>query len=114
MKALWGAWSQIRRASISSALFLKTSAALEPGKEVVAQAGCLACHKLGDNGNDGPGPELTEIGAAFGMSECAVKVAVHRLRQSYGAALRAEISETVETAAEVDAELRHLLDALGP
>jgi menaquinol-cytochrome c reductase cytochrome b/c subunit len=42
---------------------LKTSAALEPGKEVVAQSGCLACHKLGDNGNDGPGPELTEIGA---------------------------------------------------
>ena len=42
---------------------LKTSAALEPGKEVVAQSGCLACHRLGDNGNDGPGPELTEIGA---------------------------------------------------
>ena len=42
---------------------LKTSAALEPGKEVVAQSGCLACHKLGDNGNDGPGPELTQIGA---------------------------------------------------
>ncbi len=36
--------------------------ALEPGKEVVAQQGCLACHKLGDNGNAGPGPELTQIG----------------------------------------------------
>jgi mono/diheme cytochrome c family protein len=36
--------------------------ALEPGKEVAAQSGCLACHKLGENGNDGPGPELTEIG----------------------------------------------------
>src|SRR3954454_12346470 len=42
---------------------LQTSAALEPGKEVVAQSGCLPCHKLGDNGNDGPGPELTQIGA---------------------------------------------------
>jgi menaquinol-cytochrome c reductase cytochrome b/c subunit len=42
---------------------LKTSAALEPGKEVVAQSGCLACHRLGDNGNNGPGPELTQIGA---------------------------------------------------
>jgi cytochrome c2 len=41
---------------------LKTSAALEPGKEVVAQSGCLACHKLGENGNDGPGPDLTHIG----------------------------------------------------
>jgi cytochrome c2 len=26
---------------------------------VVAQAGCLACHKIGENGNDGPGPPLT-------------------------------------------------------
>jgi mono/diheme cytochrome c family protein len=42
---------------------LKTTAALEPGKEVVAQSGCLACHRLGDNGNNGPGPELTHIGA---------------------------------------------------
>ncbi len=23
----------------------------------------MACHKIGENGNDGPGPELTEIGA---------------------------------------------------
>ena len=34
----------------------------EPGKEVVAQSGCLSCHKLGENGNNGPGPELTAIG----------------------------------------------------
>jgi mono/diheme cytochrome c family protein len=33
------------------------------GREVAAQAGCLACHKFGHNGNDGPGPHLTEIGA---------------------------------------------------
>jgi ubiquinol-cytochrome c reductase cytochrome b subunit/menaquinol-cytochrome c reductase cytochrome b/c subunit len=34
----------------------------ESGKQVVAQSGCLACHKIGENGNDGPGPPLTEIG----------------------------------------------------
>jgi ubiquinol-cytochrome c reductase cytochrome b subunit/menaquinol-cytochrome c reductase cytochrome b/c subunit len=33
----------------------------EAGKRVVAQAGCLACHKIGENGNDGPGPELGDI-----------------------------------------------------
>ena len=33
----------------------------EQGKLVAAQAGCLACHKIGHNGNDGPGPELTDI-----------------------------------------------------
>src|SRR5215211_1932421 len=36
--------------------------ALEKGKLVAAQSGCLACHKIGENGNDGPGPHLTEIG----------------------------------------------------
>ena len=35
----------------------------EAGKLVAAQSGCLACHKFGDNGNDGPGPNLTKIGA---------------------------------------------------
>jgi menaquinol-cytochrome c reductase cytochrome b/c subunit len=35
----------------------------EKGKQVVAQSGCLACHKIGENGNSGPGPALTEIGA---------------------------------------------------
>ena len=33
----------------------------EAGKLVVAQSGCLACHKIGHNGNDGPGPDLTNI-----------------------------------------------------
>jgi menaquinol-cytochrome c reductase cytochrome b/c subunit len=34
----------------------------EPGAMVAAQSGCGACHKIGENGNDGPGPDLTEIG----------------------------------------------------
>jgi len=33
----------------------------QAGKLVVAQSGCLACHKIGENGNDGPGPQLTDI-----------------------------------------------------
>ncbi len=33
----------------------------ESGKMVVAQSGCLACHKFGENGNDGPGPPLGDI-----------------------------------------------------
>jgi ubiquinol-cytochrome c reductase cytochrome b subunit/menaquinol-cytochrome c reductase cytochrome b/c subunit len=35
----------------------------EAGKLVAAQSGCLACHKIGENGNDGPGPELGDIGS---------------------------------------------------
>ncbi len=34
----------------------------EAGKLVTAQSGCLACHKIAENGNDGPGPQLTDIG----------------------------------------------------
>jgi menaquinol-cytochrome c reductase cytochrome b/c subunit len=41
-------------------------AEFEAGKQVVAQSGCLGCHKLGDNGNDGPGPQLTHIGSKLG------------------------------------------------
>ena len=33
----------------------------EKGKQVAAQSGCEACHKFGENGNDGPGPPLTQI-----------------------------------------------------
>jgi menaquinol-cytochrome c reductase cytochrome b/c subunit len=39
----------------------KVAKQYEPGKLVVAQSGCLACHKIGENGNGGPGPNLTEI-----------------------------------------------------
>jgi len=35
----------------------------EAGKLVAGQSGCLACHLFEHNGNDGPGPELTDIGA---------------------------------------------------
>jgi quinol-cytochrome oxidoreductase complex cytochrome b subunit len=40
---------------------IEVAAKYEPGKLVVAQSGCLACHKIGENGNDGPGPHLTDI-----------------------------------------------------
>jgi ubiquinol-cytochrome c reductase cytochrome b subunit/menaquinol-cytochrome c reductase cytochrome b/c subunit len=38
-----------------------TLAEYEAGKAAVAQSGCLACHKIGENGNAGPGPNLTKI-----------------------------------------------------
>jgi menaquinol-cytochrome c reductase cytochrome b/c subunit len=33
------------------------------GELVVGQSGCLACHVIGSNGNDGPGPSLTQVGS---------------------------------------------------
>jgi menaquinol-cytochrome c reductase cytochrome b/c subunit len=40
---------------------MKVAKKYEAGKLVMAQSGCLACHKVGENGNDGPGPHLTTI-----------------------------------------------------
>jgi ubiquinol-cytochrome c reductase cytochrome b subunit/menaquinol-cytochrome c reductase cytochrome b/c subunit len=42
---------------------LKTPPQYNAGKLVAAQSGCQGCHKIGENGNAGPGPDLTHIGA---------------------------------------------------
>jgi menaquinol-cytochrome c reductase cytochrome b/c subunit len=39
------------------------AATFRAGEVVVGQSGCLACHVIGDNGNNGPGPPLTHIGS---------------------------------------------------
>jgi ubiquinol-cytochrome c reductase cytochrome b subunit/menaquinol-cytochrome c reductase cytochrome b/c subunit len=49
----------------------ETLAKYEAGKAGVAQSGCLACHKIGENGNGGPGPALSEIGARVGKQAIA-------------------------------------------
>jgi hypothetical protein len=46
----------------------------EAGKLAFAQSGCLACHRLADHGNAGPGPNLTHIGSK--LSEAQIVRAV--------------------------------------
>jgi len=58
-------------------------------------------------------PGYAEAGAKLGMTEGAVKVAVHRLRERYRSALRREIAATVSDDADVDAEIAELFAALG-
>jgi DNA-directed RNA polymerase specialized sigma24 family protein len=48
------------------------------------------------------------VAATLDMTIVAVRVTVHRLRQRFNDLLRAEISNTVETSSDVDAELRYL------
>lgn len=62
----------------------------------------------------GPGPELSYAAAAqgLGMSEVAVKVAVHRLRKRFRELVRAELAQTVPDPSEVDDELRYLVEVL--
>lgn len=56
-------------------------------------------------------PSYKAVGAELGLTEGAVKVAVHRLRQRFGAVLRLEVAETV-TADHVEDEVRELLRAV--
>jgi RNA polymerase sigma-70 factor (ECF subfamily) len=74
------------------------------GKLFDALKGCLA-----------GGAELAyaELARGLEMTEGAVKVAVHRLRQRYRDRLRAAIAETVEKPEDVDDEVRDLFAALG-
>lgn len=52
------------------------------------------------------------LASQLGMSEGAVKTAVHRLRQRYRQLLREEIAGTVASPEETDEEMRHLLKVL--
>jgi RNA polymerase sigma factor (sigma-70 family) len=80
-------------------------AAAGRGELFEALRGCLGA------GGRETGP-YAGIGARLGMSEGAVKVAVHRLRRRYRDVLRAAIAETVADPSEVDDEIRHLMEAL--
>lgn len=54
-------------------------------------------------------PSYAELAFALGMTEGAVRVAVHRLSKRFGELLRAEVAQTVSTPAEVNEELRYLV-----
>jgi RNA polymerase sigma-70 factor (ECF subfamily) len=61
---------------------------------------------------DSGAPSYAETADALGMSEGAIKVTVHRLRQRYRDLLRDEIEQTVAAPEDVADELNHLLAAL--
>jgi len=60
----------------------------------------------------GEEPPRSDTARQLGMTEGAVKVAVHRLRLRYRELLRAEIAETVNEQSEIDDEMRYLVAAL--
>jgi RNA polymerase sigma factor (sigma-70 family) len=62
---------------------------------------------------DEPGAlSRVEIAARLGMTENAVRQALHRFRHRYQALLREEISHTVAIASDIEDELRHLIAVL--
>ena len=62
--------------------------------------------------DEGEGPSRAEIALRLGMTENAVRQALHRLRHRYQLLLREEISHTVAIASDVEDELRHLIAVL--
>ncbi len=58
---------------------------------------------------DSDGLPYADIAQRLNLTEAAVKMAVHRLRNRYREILKREISETVASPEDADAELKHLL-----
>ncbi len=52
------------------------------------------------------------VAQALGLSENALRVALHRLRQRFRDHVRREVAQTVDSPADVSAELRHLVDVV--
>jgi RNA polymerase sigma-70 factor (ECF subfamily) len=50
-----------------------------------------------------------EVARSLGMSETAVKVAIHRLRMRFRELIRTEVAATVHDPSEVGDEIRHLI-----
>ena len=59
--------------------------------------------------NGGTAVSQAETARSLGMSETAVKVAIHRLRARLRELIRAEVVATVNDPEEVTEELRHLI-----
>jgi len=80
--------------------------AVSSGREAVFDQlqGCL----LGER----PTKTYAELGTRLGLSETAVKVTVHRLRQRYRELLREEIAQTVARPEEIDEEMHYLFEVV--
>lgn len=61
---------------------------------------------------DSTGVLYADVATALGMTEGAVKVAVHRLRRHFRDTLVQEIADTVSDPADIDAEIAYLLKAV--
>lgn len=60
----------------------------------------------------GEEPDRRQVAERLGLTDGAVKVAVHRLRRRLRDSIRAQIAETVGDPEEIEEEMRHLLAVL--
>lgn len=58
--------------------------------------------------------EYAAVANRLNVAPGTLAVQVHRLRERYRQLVRAAVADTVQSPLEVDAEMRHLLESLGP
>ena len=61
---------------------------------------------------EGVGRSQADAARELGMSEGAVRVAIHRLRRSFRERVRAEVAQTVDKPEDIAEEMSHLIEAL--
>ena len=69
-----------------------------------SQFEALKTYLIGDQ----PQLSYAQSASALGVSEGALKVAVHRLRKRFRDLIRDEIAQTVSSPEEIEDELKHL------
>jgi RNA polymerase sigma-70 factor (ECF subfamily) len=80
--------------------------------EMTAGGKAALFHALKDHLTGGQAVSYATTAASLGMTEGAVKVAAHRLRQRYRELLREEIAQTVASPDEIEEEIRYLFTCL--
>jgi RNA polymerase sigma-70 factor (ECF subfamily) len=93
------------------ALLDQTLAAMQAELAAAGKAELFDCVKEHLGGDRGEVP-YRQLAEELGMSEGAIKVAVHRFRERWRELLREQIAETVAGPYEVEAELRDLFAAV--
>jgi len=88
---------------------LDQAAARLRGEHEAAGKGVLYSRLKGYVSAESAPASYEETARHLGLSQGAVKSAIHRLRQRYQELIRDEIAQTVTSAGEVDEEIRHLL-----
>ena len=81
---------------------------LERSSDLERSRRLAAC--LTGNGDTTP---YRQLAVELGMTEPAVRVAIHRMRKRFGTILRREVARTVSDPSSVDDELRYLFSCLG-
>ena len=104
----------MRRALVTAALAFTLAAPRVARAQAEDPAQRAAAHFASQTDVDeaADGDQAVAAGA-LGMSDGAVKVAVHRLRRRFREAVRQEVAHTLNTPDQVAAEMRQLFAALG-